>query len=112
MIKIILEYTKSAGEHYWDFTKRKYPEQAAKGYIFKTNIDRDSSKSKRRTSKQWCKRFLKYLYFDDEVFTILFGVIREDLPAYYRKGDGELKDLCPVFGKMREVHQTPENCNL
>ena len=91
------------GEHYWDFTKRKYPEQAAKGYIFKMNIDRDAKKNKRRTSKQWCKRFLKHIHFDDKGYAILFGVIREDLPAYCKKGDGELKDLCPVFGKMVEI---------
>jgi hypothetical protein len=103
MEKIILEIPKKVSEHYWAFTKRKYPLMAAKGYIFKTNIDRDSSKSKRRTTKQWCKRFLKHLYFDDKVYTILFGVIREDLPAYYKKGFGELKDLCPVFGRMVEI---------
>ena len=102
MKKIILGDIK-VEENYWDFTKRKYPEQAAKGYIFKTNIDRDSCKAKRRHAKQWCKRFLKHLFFDDKVFTILFGIIREDLPAYRNKGEGELKHLCTVFGRMVEV---------
>jgi hypothetical protein len=91
------------GENCWDFTKRKYPEQAAKGYCFRTNIDRDAKKNKRRTNKQWCKRCLKHVFFDDKVFTILFGVIREDLPAYTEKGHSEIKNLCPVFGKMQEI---------
>ena len=104
MEKIILDIDNiKVGEHYWDFTKRKYPEQAAKGYIFKTNIDRYAKKNKRRTSKQWCKRFLKHLYFDDKVYTILFGIIREDLPAYTKKGHSEIGRLCPVFGRMVEI---------
>ena len=66
-------------------------------------MDRDASKSKRRKTKQWCKKFLKHVHFDDEVFTILFGVIREDLPAYTKKGYGERRDFCPVFGKMIKI---------
>jgi hypothetical protein len=61
---------------------------------------------KRRKSKQWCKRVVTRLHCDDKIFTILFGVIREDLPAYGRRGSdyaGELRNLCPVFGKMKEI---------
>ena len=31
MEKIILDFDKHVDENYWDFTKRRYPEQAAKG---------------------------------------------------------------------------------
>ena len=91
------------GENNWDKTKRQYPELAAKGYVFRTNMDRDASKGKRRKTKQWCKKVVKHLHFDDNIFTVLFGVIRDDLPAYSSYGMTEMSDFCPVFGKMQEL---------
>lgn len=87
--------------NYYEFTKKKYPEMFKKGYVFRTNIDRDSSKGKRRETKKWCASFLSEVHFDNKTFTIEFGVIRDNLPAYSPYGPGEFDHLVPAFGKMK-----------
>jgi hypothetical protein len=88
---------------YWEFTQKKYPDLAAKGYCFRTNIDRDATKGERRQTKKWCRKYLDKICYGEIVFAIEWGIIRDDLPAYSPQGDGRMGHLCPVFGKMRLI---------
>ena len=84
----------------WEFTKKKYPELAEKGYCFRGNMERDASKRERRHKKKWCRDWRKQIFYDGNYFAIDFGIIRDDLPAYYNNGITEISSCCPFFGKF------------
>lgn len=93
----------SSKMNYWEKTKKYWPWMANRGYVFRTNIDRDASPEEMVEYKAWCTG--QKITLDGKPKITTKGVIVKGFMARYDYGKVEIKGMMmPVFAKFEDYN--------